>query len=404
MFPLLFLLGCLGWWTTQRQPDFAADFSAYQWAFFQAQFPVRLFQLPRGEQLFFFISLLLALLAAAELGRSAKFRRYLKRCMGLSGMTLAIFALGQRWLNLPSLPWVENAGGIERFNVTFFHHSSVGACLNLAWPLLVFQGNSPVNFSKSKFVLGVGTLIVVAMASPLWHSRSTAILALILFVAGTVWRLWARRHSGWVFTAIVGIFVVVFAGQFATVERLRAEYPDNWFNAEITALNAPLRDTEIRARSETRGDRLVPSPAPDRPSAWLAAIRMAGDFPWIGLGPGAWLHRSALYSNDSFVNTFFQYRQFAHHDLLQTAAEWGGLCAIAWLVIWGGAFWRGAASQRHGVVLALLGMGLHSQLHFPLQVPALQLWTAFLLGLAWSPSRRHLRSHTRLLSPRSKVV
>ena len=55
---------------------------------------------------------------------------------------------------------------------------------------------------------------------------------------------------------------------------------------------------------------------------------MAADYPLIGLGPGAWVKRSALYTRDSVVNTFYFYRQYAHHDLLQFAAEWGVLPAL----------------------------------------------------------------------------
>ena len=118
---------------------------------------------------------------------------------------------------------------------------------------------------------------------------------------------------------------------------------------------------------------------------------MAEDYPFIGLGPGAWVKRAVLYSNDTIVNTFYQHRQFAHHDLLQTAAEWGCVPALAWLVLWAGAFWLAArrhpddSSAEAGLILALLGIGLQSMVYFPLQNPAILLWTVLLLGLAWSP-------------------
>jgi O-antigen ligase len=122
---------------------------------------------------------------------------------------------------------------------------------------------------------------------------------------------------------------------------------------------------------------------------------MTADYPLVGLGPGAWVTHGVLYSNDTIVNTFYQHRQFAHHDLLQTAAEWGGLGAVAWLALWIGGFWRATRFDLQSppaeidLVLSLLGIAVHSTVHFPLQNPALLLWAVLLLGLAWS-SRREI--------------
>jgi len=103
-----------------------------------------------------------------------------------------------------------------------------------------------------------------------------------------------------------------------------------------------------------------------------------------------------VFSNEPTVSTFYQHRQFAHHDLLQTAAEWGIVPALLWVALWVGAFYRAIRRdptdlREMGLVLALIALALHSMLHFPLQLPLFQLWAALLLGLAWSRRPRRER-------------
>jgi hypothetical protein len=115
---------------------------------------------------------------------------------------------------------------------------------------------------------------------------------------------------------------------------------------------------------------------------------MAGDHPFLGDGPGAWVKRAVLYSHEPIMVTFFHHRQFAHQDLLQFAAEWGCVPAIILAVFWCGAIWRGTSPRTWDPAdavtsLALFGVALHSCWNFPLQVPALQLTAAVLLGVLW---------------------
>jgi O-antigen ligase len=194
------------------------------------------------------------------------------------------------------------------------------------------------------------------------------------------------------------IFVAAILVQLFVAFRLQRTYPDRWSSAEETHELAPDRDAGVKKRALERGDHLVASSAPPRAVAWVTALRMASDNLVIGQGPSSWVYRSVLYSNEPIVNTFHQHRQFAHNDLFQTAAEWGVAPAVAWVLAWAGAFWNCARRSADNLVselpilLALLGMGLHALMHFPLQVPALQLWTALVLGLAWSrPPRLRLK-------------
>ncbi|HEX2853306.1 MAG TPA: O-antigen ligase family protein [Opitutaceae bacterium] len=392
---VFFLLGCLAWWMTKPEPAFPTAFSEEHWHFLETTFPFMIFQWPRFARLAFLAGVLLGFLAVLDLGASPEFRRRLRLTIGLSGLALALYALGMRWLGWPILPWINQAADTERFNVGFFHHSGPGACLNLAWPLLVF-GSLHTEAPRFPVVRNVAIVLVAAAALTLWHSLAAPLIAAALLLTGVFLhaRVAAAKKTSplLIRSLIAAAFLAIGMWQWQSLQPLRVQ-PDGWISAAQTERDAPARDAAIRTAALKRGDRLVASTTPPRPAAWLAAARMASDYPLIGLGPGSWVKRVVLYSNDTIVNTFYQHRQFAHHDLLQTAAEWGGLGALAWLSIWLGALWRATGRRVRstledpGLVLALVGLAVHSTVHSPLQNPALLLWTVVLLGLAWSTPR-----------------
>jgi hypothetical protein len=335
--------------------------------------------------------LILGFLAAIHLGRREYFRRQLTLAIGLCGIAVAVYALGFAWRGWPALPWAMIDGGTERLNVCFAHYSGPPACLNLAWPLLVFGVTGRLAGMRR-----IVPVLIVGAALPLWNSATGKAIAVGLLVAGTIWHWGAKQ--GWlaprrVCAALGTVLVAVFACQWFAIAYMQKHTPDNWISADDTLIHANTTDARLRELAGQRADRLVPSRMADRPSGWLCALRMAADYPLIGLGPGAWVKRSALYTQNSVVHTFYHYRQYAHHDLLQFAAEWGGLATLATLYLWLGGFWRAIHrnsadhSAEAGIMLALFGIALHSTVDFPLQNPALQLWTALLLGLAWSGTR-----------------
>jgi O-antigen ligase len=393
---VVFLLGCLGLWSMQQEPLFATSFAAEHWAFLEHKFPAALLQWPRAERLFFLAALLLGFLATVDVGREPAFRKRLCLTMGVSGVFVALYGLGQRWLGIGFPPWLQIAGDYEHFNACFFHHGGPSACLNFAWPLLVFRAWR-TDTIKGSLIAAVLLLPVVVLALPLWHSQTPWAVAAGLLMGGFSW-LWLAHSRElaptFVLGAVVALFLAVFTWQAFSIRQIEARYPDYWMSSEATAMDSATRDARFRAQVQLRGDHMIISSAPPRPAAWLTALRMASDHPLMGHGPGSWVYESSLYSNDPIVNTFYQHRQFAHHDLLQTAAEWGGLAAVAWLLLWVGGIYRAAKHSLTdrpddmGLILALVAVALHSLVHFPLQIPALQIWTTLALGLAWSRSLR----------------
>jgi hypothetical protein len=320
--------------------------------------------------------------------------------VGLSGVGIALGALAQRFLGAGYLPWLDIVGSTERYNFSFFHHSGAAACLDFAWPLLAFRVWGKEPSWVGRVLLWASLALLAALCFPLWRSESAWAIAIGLALAGGAWLglVQLKRASPRLILSACGLaLVTAFAWQFIEVQKMRADFPDGWVSAEVTRATASERDAVLRTRAAQRGDHLALSPAPPRPAAWLTGMRMAAAYPLVGDGPGSWVRNAVLYSNDPIVNTFYQHRQFAHHDLLQTAAEWGVVPALTWMLLWIGGFYRAIGRDPAGageiaLVLALFGLALHSLIHFPLQIPALQLWAALLLGLAWS--RRPRKSMT----------
>ena len=391
------LLGCLAWWATQPEPPFATPFAAENYAWIQDSYPAGLLQMPRMERLVFLACLLGGFLAAVDLSHDETFRRRLCLLIGSSGLAIGVYALGIRWLGLPLVPWAVIDGGTERYDVSFFHHCGPAACLNVAWVLIFFSRPNQRQSSAFAILSSLAILVLVALAQPLWRSQSAGAVAGGIFVAGLTWTMLQRRGlvtPARVRTALALFLTSLFAWQAFWAWRSLNRFPDHWVSAAQTRMIAPIRDARIRALAMQRGDRLAFSAAPARPIAWIAAGRMAMDYPLLGLGPGSWVRIIPLYSNEPLIQTFFQHRQFAHHDLLQTAAEWGIVPALLFLGLWIGGLWRATANtdpptaEGMNVTLALVVLAVHSTLHFPLQIPALQIWAALLLAAAWSTPAR----------------
>jgi hypothetical protein len=339
---------------------------------------------------------LLGFWAAVDLGRKASFRRALGWTVGVCGLVVSAYSVGQRWLGWPAPDWLFASNGLDRFSSVFFNYSASAACLNMSWVWLVFGNCS--RWKKGRWIASPAILLLVVAALAAWPATSGWGVAGILMVVGTAASFLFWKNSTvaphLMLAAIAGLFLAAFFWQISWVHTMRATHSDHWLSAENSLMQAPARDAQLRALVALRSDHLVTSAAPALPAVWLTGARMAGDHLLLGVGPGSWVRESSLYSNDALVNTFFHMRQFAHHDLLQTAAEWGGLATVAWLVLWIGGIYRSArrclteGPEDIGLILALVSIALHSLVHFPLQVPALQIWTALALGLAWSQRSR----------------
>ena len=119
---------------------------------------------------------------------------------------------------------------------------------------------------------------------------------------------------------------------------------------------------------------------------WASADRMIADAPWLGLGLGTFQDAYPLYATQVFPFVMDK----AHCDYLEFAAGIGLPAAIAW---WTAVAWlallclRGVRVRRRNRVYPLAAMaasvlvGVHSSVDFSLQLPAVSLLYAALMGI-----------------------
>ena len=366
---VLVLLGYLAVFAWRGEPEFATAFSKEFYTELNAGNPAGFIAPAWHERLALHASCLLTILTVSQLARLRTFRRRMAFCFGFGALAVVAVSLMQRWGGLGALPWVLVEGTPERCNAGFFHYSATAACVNLGWPFIVFSKwgweSRPTELGLKAIVFAVAMVALV----PLRAEAATAV-SIVMLVGGIAWNvLEARRliSRRLVLATVATGFLAVGLWQFSEVKKVQRGFPDGWESAAKTALAAPERDKELKAKSLTRGDRLVPSEAPIRPVLWLAGARMTVDHPWIGTGPGTWSRMAPVYSNDSMANTFFHAVQFAHNDPLQFMAEWGIVTAL----MFGSLLLIAIGTRLPTPLIALAGVFLHSAVDFPLQVPAL---------------------------------
>jgi len=378
---VLVLLGYLAVFAWRGEPEFATAFSKEFYTELNASNPAGFIAPPWHERLALHATCLLTILTVSQLARLRTFRRRMAFCFGFSALAVVAVSLAQRWGGLGALPWVLVEGAPERCNAGFFHYSAAAACINLGWPFIVF---SKWGWESRPTELGLKALVfaLVMIALVPLRAEAATVVAIVMLLGGILWNwLEARRliSRRLILATVATGFLAVGLWQFSEVKKVQRNFPDGWESAAKTVLAAPERDKELKAKSLTRGDRLVPSDAPIRPVLWLAGARMALDHPVIGRGPGSWPRLLAVYSNDPAANTFFHSVQFAHNDPLQFAAEWGIVPAVLFLVLVVRVLFAGMVLPA----LALLGLVLHSTVDFPMQCPALMVVASVMIGWGW---------------------
>ncbi len=124
---------------------------------------------------------------------------------------------------------------------------------------------------------------------------------------------------------------------------------------------------------------------------WHAALRMIHDAPILGLGLGTYERAYPMYS-DTMLPLFMDK---AHNDYLELAAGWGLPASLLWLgaIIVFVAMCVRALQRRHRdrlypivAIGATVLVGLHSLFDFSLQMPAISLTYATLLGMGVAQS------------------
>ncbi len=343
------------------------------------------------------LSLLLAAgFVFADMARHSSWRGRLLWTMAVTGMSIAILGLAQRFTNAEGIFWRQENFG-PNFFATFRNHTNAGSFLNLIWPLTLaaaLHANLRYEPRWKTILWSVATGLCLT-ALVVNTSRAATVIALLLAFVTMLWMGWRLfrshltvRNLGVLGVAVLLVFAVMgslffMAGSDANVGRWKQ------IEKQLRADNSRLLSAQV-------------------------CLKMIPEAGWAGFGPGTF-QTAFPYHTAEFGDRLRGRWIFAHQDYLQTITEWGYVGSASWSVLIGGSLiysWRKLRRRaRRGeistntrvrhftVMMALAGVLIHALADFPLQIASIQLYCMALVSVLWSAehwmhdsSRRTVRS------------
>lgn len=213
------------------------------------------------------------------------------------------------------------------------------------------------------------------------------ILALIL----TTCTLFASASRAGVFATIVSVLAVMLVQAFFQTQSIHAKWNTRACSgvvlliALIAAANGSVLGSRLYQLANAGGIDSV------RVTLWEAALRMIRSAPWTGFGLGTFQDAYPQFADGVLPYVVDK----AHNDYLEFAAGLGLPAAAAWLFAW---LWlgflnvRGVFVRRRNRHYSLIAFGatvliaVHSLFDFSLQIPAIAMSYAMLLGLGLAQS------------------
>ena len=322
--------------------------------------------------------------AVAGLVQNPRILLRLLWAIGLAGSSIALLGLLQKATGAEMIFWGSREPGeppLSTFFATFYYHGNAGAYLNLALPAVLGLAyrytTRPANPALRALWLTLLLIMIVAVfsdTSRMGHFIAVVmLLALLLLSAATIFRRIRKSEPRTVVIAlVVGLFTL-------------------WTIVRVSHLQQSLGRWKDFRQSWSDDARWVVD------EAAIAALPEAG---WFGFGPGTFAAVFPHFDSDPRASGSWL---FLHNDLLQSAMEWGWAGGLLWDAFFFGAIlvaflglvnrYRARAwlaRQRLAVLLAmiaLIGVGLHALVDFPLQIYSIQLYTAVYLGICWGSMR-----------------
>jgi O-antigen ligase len=313
-------------------------------------------------------ALLGAFCLASDLSHHPLWRRRLWWTITLTGTSLVIFGLVQKFAGVPLLPF-ENLRPGSLYFATYFYHGNAGSFINLVLPLAVGLAAVAVRKSAPSHIFLVPCAVIIAAGAFANSSRAAAVVTLILLGTLAAWqlRVWRRelreipRRIAATYLTVALILLSILA----------------------VAVLPTARWATLPGQLNTENPRWI---------SLQVLLRMVPDAGLGGFGPGTFAAAFPRYTQDLGASIPGVWR-FAHQDYLQTLIEWGAIGATFWaILVLGGLIscfqsCRQARSSESALLftsgLALAGVSLHAFIDFPLQIASLQLYVAIYLGLGW---------------------
>jgi O-antigen ligase len=304
----------------------------------------------------------------------------LARLVGVAWLLAALFNSGAGLLQFlglapPLAPWINSteigeAFGNLRQRNQFATLTNIGVAV-LLWQAPTFVRNADTREratvdGKRPAWWSLGAMALLAMGNAASASRTGLLqLAMLLLLVG-VWGGWRSRRMRWLLTMAVLLYLAASA---------------------LLPLLVGLQPFGSGAVSRFNADGL---PCGSRLALWSNVLHLISLKPWTGWGWGEldYAHFTTLYPAVRFCNILDN----AHNLPLHLAVELGipvalFVCGlIAWLVLRARP-WRETRGERQTAWVALVLMGLHSLLEYPLWYGPFQIATVVAIWILWRTPR-----------------
>lgn len=321
-------------------------------------------------------ALLGAVCVAADAARDALWLSRFCLTIATVGGSISFLGLVQKATRAPMIFWRGVDQPVGTFFATFYYHGNAGAFLNLTLPVtagLAYRSfvRHERPFARAAWSTACFLNVVAVFANT---SRMGHFVGLLTLLALGV--ILVRQQQGrlnWGVALAGGAAVLVAAYAFA----------------QSTSISGALERWNTTGGTISADARWISS---------RAALHALPDAGWLGFGAGTF-HIVFPYYTAAFGERLAGFWHHLHEDYLQTLLEWGLIGSALWaFVFFGGAVAasRARLSARAKdwlprqrlllplIILALVGLGLHALVDFPLQIVSIQLYVATYLGICWS--------------------
>ncbi len=335
----------------------------------------------------------LALTFARDRKRARTLFRLLLLVIGLE----ALYGLLRDFAGLQLFPWEETGQAGTAVTGTFVNRNNFATYLNLGILIgaaLLFEG---VMRAAAAHDL---RRLVVAFLDEVMGKRSLLLATLLLLISAS---LLTGSRGGFLSLAaalVLFVFLVMLLARPRLSRALGSLAALVFLAWVLLGLSGSLTLERLTRDDESGSNRLL---------AYTVAIELIGERPWLGHGYGTFAEAFLPHRDERFEGQHFVYRK-AHNTYLEHAVELG-LPATAFLylgpIVLSGFMLRGVFRRRRDRIFPLVGVtatllvGVHALVDFSLQIPAVAVTYAAILGTAVVQSVSRHRTAHREADPRT---
>jgi O-antigen ligase len=313
-------------------------------------------------------------LLAWQIGQRAEHARLLLKAVALLGALYAAYGLFEFASPHPSILWMRKWAYSEDVTSTFVNRNSFATFAGLAVIAnLALVGDALIRHADGR---STTTLLLSTVDSILWRSNWP-----VLGFAVTGCALLLSHSRAGVLAAFCGVLALAGAIARAPSLTLPGRRPFTWFVAAAALAAAVVSGAGTIARLVNPGGEFDDG----RGEIFRATLAAIGDNPWGGIGLGGFQFVYPMYESvwaDGFIVS-------AHNDYLENMLELGvpaGLLLFAAVALLVFRCARGVFERRRdalypcAALAASVLVAVHSFFDFSLQIPAVSVFYAALLG------------------------